>query len=174
MSIDNQKFGIPRKYQNQIGIWYFCPKFLGIFLVFYRNFVNVLVKIWLNIGILGQNKIGLVFGFCVCHFIGIGLVSVCHFPENDISSLYRQGGYRRHIQPARSTGRPRATVLASVSAAKLRQRHLPPDHDRSSWAAQTRDRQSFGRGLVWQPLRARSPHCAPVNVKRVLMAQSGY
>ena len=48
--------------------------------------MNVLVKIWLNIGILGPNKIGLVFGFCVCHFIGIGLVSVCHFPENDISS----------------------------------------------------------------------------------------
>ena len=33
-----------------------------------------------------QNKIGLVFGFCGCHFIGIGLVLVCHFPENDISS----------------------------------------------------------------------------------------
>ena len=44
------------------------------------------VKIWLNIGILGQNRIGLVFDFCVCHFIGIGLVSVCHFPENDISN----------------------------------------------------------------------------------------
>ena len=88
MSIGNQKFGISRKYQNQIGIWYFCPKFLGIFLVFYRNFVNVLVKIWLNIGILEQNKIGLVFDFRVCHFIGIGLVSVCHFPENDISSMY--------------------------------------------------------------------------------------
>ena len=84
MSIGNEKFGIPRKYQNQIGIWYFCPKFLGIFLVFYRNFVNVLVKIWLNIGILGQNKIGLVCGFCVCHFIGIGLVSVCNFPQKDI------------------------------------------------------------------------------------------
>ena len=38
--------------------------------------MNVLVKIWLNIGILGQNKIGLVFSFCACHFIGIGLVSV--------------------------------------------------------------------------------------------------
>ena len=86
MSIGNQKFGIPRKYQNQIGIWYFCPKFLGIFLVFCRNFVNVLVKIWLNIGILGHNKIGLVCGFCVCHFIGIGLVSVCNFPENYIST----------------------------------------------------------------------------------------
>ena len=33
MSIGNHKFCIPRKYQNQIGIWYFCPKFLGIFLV---------------------------------------------------------------------------------------------------------------------------------------------
>ena len=50
--------------------------------------MNVLVKIWFNIGILGQNKIGLVFGFCVCHFIGIGLVSVCHFPENDISNIH--------------------------------------------------------------------------------------
>ena len=88
MSIGNQKFGIPRKYQNQIGIWYFCPKFLGIFLVFYRNVENEFVKIWLNFGIFGQNKIGLVFGFCGCHFIGIGLVSVCHFPENDISSTH--------------------------------------------------------------------------------------
>ena len=37
MSIGNQEFGIPRKYQYQIGIWYLCLKFLGIFLVFYRN-----------------------------------------------------------------------------------------------------------------------------------------
>ena len=87
MSIGNQKFVIPRKYQNQIGIWYFCPKFLGIFLVFYRHFENPIVKIWLNIGIFRQNKIGLVFGFCGCHFIGIGLVLVFHFPENDISSV---------------------------------------------------------------------------------------
>ena len=36
MSIGNEEFGIPRKYQYQIGIWYLCPKFLGIFLVFYR------------------------------------------------------------------------------------------------------------------------------------------
>ena len=40
------EFGIPRKYQYQIGIWYFCPKFLGIFLVFYRCFEEALVKIW--------------------------------------------------------------------------------------------------------------------------------
>ena len=80
MSIGNQKFGIPRKYQYQIGIWYFCPKFLGIFLVFYRQFENDNVKIWLNFGIFfGKIKIGLVFGFCGCHFIGIGLVMVCHF-----------------------------------------------------------------------------------------------
>ena len=88
MSIGNQKFGIPRKYQYQIGIWYFCPTFLGIFLVFHRYLKYGLLKIWLIIGIFCQNKIGLVFGFCVCHFIGIGLVSVCHFPENDISSAY--------------------------------------------------------------------------------------
>ena len=67
---------LPRKYQYQIGIWYFCPKFLGIFLVFYRYFEKAHVKIWLIIGIFGRIKIGLVFGFCSCHFIGIGLVSV--------------------------------------------------------------------------------------------------
>ena len=33
-------------------------------------------------------KISLVFGLCGCHFTGIGLVSVCHFPENGISSTY--------------------------------------------------------------------------------------
>ena len=54
MSIGNQKFGIPRKYQNQIGIWYFCVKFLGILLVFHQNFENDRVKIWLNIGIFGE------------------------------------------------------------------------------------------------------------------------
>ena len=50
-----------------------------------------LVKIWLHFDIsratklLWQNKIGLVFGFCGLHLIAIGLVSVCDFPENDIS-----------------------------------------------------------------------------------------
>ena len=52
MPIGNQKFGILRKYQYQIGIWYFYPKFLGNFLVFYRNVEYALLKIWLNIGIL--------------------------------------------------------------------------------------------------------------------------
>ena len=56
MPVGNHKFGIPRKYQYQIGIWYFCPKFLGIFLVFYRNLGYGLLKIWLNIGIFRQNK----------------------------------------------------------------------------------------------------------------------
>ena len=74
MSIGNQKFGIPtylpRKYQYQIGIWYFCSKFPGIFLVFHRYLEHGLLKIWLIIDIFRQNKIGLVFGFCVCHFIG--------------------------------------------------------------------------------------------------------
>ena len=64
MSIGNQEFGMPRKYHYQIGIWYLCPKFLGIFLVFYRYLEYGLVKIWFNIGIFRQNEIGLVFGFC--------------------------------------------------------------------------------------------------------------
>ena len=51
MSIGNKKFGIPGKYQYQIGIWYSCPKFLGIFLVFYRYLEYDLYAIWLNIGI---------------------------------------------------------------------------------------------------------------------------
>ena len=51
MSIGNQEFDIPRKYQYQIGIWYLCPKFLGIFLVSYRYLEHGLVKICFNIGI---------------------------------------------------------------------------------------------------------------------------
>ena len=86
MPIGNQKFGIPRKYQNQIGIWYLCLKFLGIFLVFYRNLVYGLLKIWLIIGIFRRIKIRLVFGFRGCYFIGVGLVLVSHFPESGISS----------------------------------------------------------------------------------------
>ena len=86
LSIGNQELGIPKKkYRYQIGIWYLCLKFFGIFWVFYRNLEYDLVKSWFNIGIFRQNKIGLVFGFCGCHFIGIGLISVCHFPENGIS-----------------------------------------------------------------------------------------
>ena len=54
MSIGNQKLGIPRKYQYQIGTWYFCPKILGIFLVFYRYFEEALVKIWLNMVFLAE------------------------------------------------------------------------------------------------------------------------
>ena len=87
MSIGNPKFGIPRKYQNQIGIWYSVPNFLvfswyriGILRTFLLKFGYILV-------FYGRIKIGLVFGFSGCHFIGIGLVLVCHFPENDISSL---------------------------------------------------------------------------------------
>ena len=66
------------------------------FLVFSLYFIGILrslnVKIWLNNGIFGRIKIGLVFGFCGCHFIGIGLVLVCHLPENDISSWERAQG----------------------------------------------------------------------------------
>ena len=56
MTIGNQKFGIPRKYQYQIGIWYLSPNFLGIFLLFLRNLAYDLLKIWLIIGIFRQNK----------------------------------------------------------------------------------------------------------------------
>ena len=94
MSIGNQKCGIPRKYQYQIGIWYVSPKFIGIFLVFYRNLEYGLLKIWLTIGIFRQNKIGLVFGFRGCNFIGIGLVSVCHFPKSGISNTDHISGCR--------------------------------------------------------------------------------
>ena len=66
-----------------IGIY--VPKLLVFSWYFYRYLENGLLKIWLNMGIYGSDKIGLVFGFCGCHFIGIGLVSVCHFAENDIS-----------------------------------------------------------------------------------------
>ena len=55
-------------------------------MVFNRYFEHGLLKIWLIIFLFGRFKTGLVFGFCGCHFIGIGLVSVCHFPENDISN----------------------------------------------------------------------------------------
>ena len=46
MSIGNQKFGIPRKYQYQIGIWYFCLKFLGIS----SYFIGILSTIFLKFG----------------------------------------------------------------------------------------------------------------------------
>ena len=56
MSIGNQEFGRPRKYQYQISIWYLYPKFIGIFLVFYRYLEYGLVKILFNIGIFRKNK----------------------------------------------------------------------------------------------------------------------
>ena len=46
-----------------------------------------MLKFGLILVFFGRIKIGLVFGFCGCHFIGIGLVLVCHFPENDISNF---------------------------------------------------------------------------------------
>ena len=74
MSIGNQKFGIPRKNQYQIGIWYFCPKFLGIFLVFYRYFENAFVKIWFNVGIFGRikNRFGIWFLLLTFHWYRFG------------------------------------------------------------------------------------------------------
>ena len=68
MPIGNQKFGIPRKYQYQIDRYFvFLSKFLGIFLVFYRNLVFVLLKIWFNICIFRQNKnrFGTLVSICI-------------------------------------------------------------------------------------------------------------
>ena len=89
MSIGNQEFGIPTKkisipnrylvFMSQIS-WYF----LGILSVI---LITVLLKFGLILVFFGRIKIGLVFVFCGCHFLGIGLVSVCHFPENGISTM---------------------------------------------------------------------------------------
>ena len=74
MSIGNQKFGIPGKYQYQSGIWYLCAEFFGIFLVFYRDLEYILLKICVNIGIFRHNTNLFGICFCGCRFIGIGLV----------------------------------------------------------------------------------------------------
>ena len=100
MSFGNQEFGTTRKHQYQIGIWYFVSNFL----VFSWYFIGILSTTLLQVGLIliffGRIKIGLVFGFCSCHFIGIGLVSVCHFPENGISSRYAPGDWRLVTNPS--------------------------------------------------------------------------
>ena len=60
--------------------WYF----LGILSVILST---ALLQFGLILVFFDRIKIGLVFGFCGCYSIGIGLVSVCHFPENGISNL---------------------------------------------------------------------------------------
>ena len=47
-----------------------------------------MLKIGLILVFFGRIQIGLVFGFCGCHFIGIGLVLGCHFPENGVSMCH--------------------------------------------------------------------------------------
>ena len=60
------------------------------FLVFSGYFIGVLRTSLLKLGkilvFFGRINIGLAFGFCGFHLIGISLVSVCDFPENDIST----------------------------------------------------------------------------------------
>ena len=58
MSIGNQKFGIPRKYQRNISIWCLL--------------LNHLVKIWLNIGFFGRIK----WVWYLVSLVVISLVSV--------------------------------------------------------------------------------------------------
>ena len=74
MSIGNQEFGIPRKYQYQIGIWYLCFKFLGTFLVFYRNLEYDHLKSWVNIGVFRQkkNRFGIWFLWLPFHWYRFG------------------------------------------------------------------------------------------------------
>ena len=91
MSIGNQEFGIPTKkipIPNLYSVFIFQISlyFLGILSVILST---ALLKFGLILVFFGRIQIGLVFGFCGCHFIGIGLVSVYHFPENGISSLRR-------------------------------------------------------------------------------------
>ena len=94
MSIGNQKIWYTKKIRKPNWYSVFLSQVYWYFLAFYRYFENALVKIWLNIGIFRQNKSGSVYGLCGCHFICIGLVLVCHFPENDISSAYQSAALR--------------------------------------------------------------------------------
>ena len=88
MSIGNQEFGIPTK---KIPIPYRYLVFMSqISLYFIGILSTALLKFGLILVFFGRIKIGLVFSFCGCHFIGIGLVSVCHFPENGISNTDQQ------------------------------------------------------------------------------------
>ena len=56
---------------RQSSIWYFSPKYIGIFLIFYQYFEYDLRKIILVL-ILRQKKNCIEFAFCGCH----SLVSV--------------------------------------------------------------------------------------------------
>ena len=72
MSIGNQEFGIGRentKTKSVFGIY------VSNFWVFSWYFIGILSTTFLKVGLIlvffGRIKIGLVFGFCRCHFIGI-------------------------------------------------------------------------------------------------------
>ena len=74
MPIGNKEFSIPGKYQylpNRYLV--FMPEiswyFIGILSVILST---ALLKFGLTLVFFGRIKIGLVFGFCGCHFIGIG------------------------------------------------------------------------------------------------------
>ena len=87
MSNGNQNVGIVTK---KIPI----PNRYLVFLshISFLYAVGILSTVVLKFGYVlvffGKINIGLVFGFFSCHFIDIGLVSVCHFPENGISNPY--------------------------------------------------------------------------------------
>ena len=77
-------------YQENTNTEYRFGISVPIFLVFSWYFIGIMCTVFLKFGKLmvffGKIKIGLVFGFRGCYFIGIGLVLVCHFPETGISN----------------------------------------------------------------------------------------
>ena len=89
MSIGNQEFGIGT-YQENTNTKSVFGIYVSNFLVFSWYFIAILSTTLLKVGLVlvffDRRKICLVFGFCGCHFIGIGLALVCHFPESGISN----------------------------------------------------------------------------------------
>ena len=66
ISIGNQEFGMPRKYQYQIGSWYliFISQIYWYFLgILSESVSTTLLKVGLILVFFGRIKIGLVFGF---------------------------------------------------------------------------------------------------------------
>ena len=88
MSIGNQEFGIPRNTNTKFVFGIYVPNFLAFSWYFIGILSTTLLKFGLILVFLERIKIGLVFGFCGRHFIGIGLVLVRHFPESGIISSF--------------------------------------------------------------------------------------
>ena len=86
MSICNQDLVYQENTNTKSVFGIYVPNFLVFSLYSIGILSTALLKFGLILVFFGRIKIGLVFGFCGCHFIGIGLISVCHFPESGISN----------------------------------------------------------------------------------------